>query len=78
MVISSPAERSGECLSRSINSLPLVSEIDSACDFGNEKSGHLVLAVSFVNTEEVDFAHLDLFLLNKHSHRHSRDRSNQL
>lgn len=58
--------------------LPLVAEVDSARDFGDEQRGHLELAVLLVDAEEVDLAHLDLLLLHQHGHGHAGDRGDQL
>ena len=73
VVISGSAERSWKSSTWSVDSLPLVSKIDSSGDFSDENRSHFFLSVVLMNTQVVDFGHLNLIIFDMCKYWYSRN-----
>lgn len=77
MIICGPTERSRQVSSCSVDSLPLILEIDSSCDFCDQNWGQVLGSIVFVHTEIVYFSHLDLVSLDTCQDRDAGDTCNK-
>mmetsp|Transcript_33605 Transcript_33605/g.38185 ORF Transcript_33605/g.38185 Transcript_33605/m.38185 type:complete len:211 (-) Transcript_33605:110-742(-) len=77
MIISSLSNRFSDHSPGCVNCLPSVSQIDSSGDLLDQNWGQSVGSQFFVDTQEIDFYHLDLRTVDLNFSRNSRDETDQ-
>ena len=78
MVVSGSAERSGQISACGVNGLPLVLKVDSAGDLCDQNRCEILGPAFFVDTQIIDFGHLDFIAFDTSEDRHTGDAGYEL